>query len=176
MDSPKTPIESPSPIESPMESTHQDPITLESDGEVNSDGMELPTKPKESKAIKIKPNLSGNPLKRQRKLTSSIWDEFEMIDELDASGRMQCRCKKCGVKYIAESSHGTGNMLRHIKGCKGKIYRDVGQLLLRSNASGSISSDMEELCEQVAGMVMNEEEDGGEVDGSDTRMASRTIV
>ncbi|KAL2922049.1 putative AC transposase [Bienertia sinuspersici] len=63
-----------------------------------------------------------------------------MIDELDASGRMQCRCKKCGVKYIAESSHGTGNMLRHIKGCKGKIYRDVGQLLLRSNASGSVEA------------------------------------
>ncbi|KAL2931516.1 Zinc finger BED domain-containing protein DAYSLEEPER [Bienertia sinuspersici] len=31
-------------------------------------------------------------------------------------------------------------MLRHIKGCKGRIYRDVGQLLLRSNASGSVEA------------------------------------
>ncbi|KAL2932016.1 putative AC transposase [Bienertia sinuspersici] len=121
-----------------MESTHQDPITIESDDEVNSDGTEPPTKPKEAKTIKIKPNLIVNPLKRQRNLTSSIWVEFEMIDELDASGKIQCKCKKSGVKYIAESSHGTGNMRRHIKGCKGRVYRDVGQLLLRSNVSGSV--------------------------------------
>lgn len=83
-------------------------------------------------ASKLKPILSGKPVKRQRKLTSTVWDGFEMIDELDLNGNIQCKCKKCGVKYIAESSHGTGNLRRHLKSCKGKNYRDIGQLILQS--------------------------------------------
>ncbi|KAJ9538971.1 hypothetical protein OSB04_031704 [Centaurea solstitialis] len=49
-------------------------------------------------------------------------------------------CKICGAKYIAESSHGTGNMLRHRKSCKGKFFRDIGQLILQSNLNGSLES------------------------------------
>ncbi|KAI3766330.1 hypothetical protein L2E82_16384 [Cichorium intybus] len=64
---------------------------------------------------KQKPILIGNTLKRQRKLTSPVWDEFQILDQLDANGKFQCRCNKCGVTYIAESRHGTGNMLRHSK-------------------------------------------------------------
>ncbi|KAL2906354.1 putative AC9 transposase [Bienertia sinuspersici] len=63
-----------------------------------------------------------------------------MIDELDSLGRMQSKCMKCDAKYIAESSHGTGNMLRHIRSCKGKVYRDIGQMILQSNASGAVEN------------------------------------
>lgn len=100
-----SPFESPSPVE-----------TVESDDEVEVDDNGTPYT-----AAKLKPNLTGNLRKRQRKLTSSVWDHFVMIDELDNMGRMQCQCLKCGVKYIGESSHGTGNMHRHIKSCKGKV-------------------------------------------------------
>ncbi|KAL2934009.1 putative AC transposase [Bienertia sinuspersici] len=63
-----------------------------------------------------------------------------MIDELDSLGRMQSKCMKCDATYIAESSHGTGNMLRHIRSCKGKVYRDIGQMILQSNASGAVEN------------------------------------
>ncbi|KAL2936295.1 putative AC9 transposase [Bienertia sinuspersici] len=139
MDSPimETPI-----AQSPMESNIQ---VIESDDEVNN---ATPTQPSQKKTKK-KPNLSGNPLKRQRKLTSSVWDHFVMIDELDSLGRMQSKCMKCDAKYIAESSHGTGNMLRHIRSCKGKVYRDID----------SVESDMDQLCTQVLGMTVEDDDD-----------------
>ncbi|KAJ9547236.1 hypothetical protein OSB04_019779 [Centaurea solstitialis] len=98
------------------------------------------TSKKAKKASNLKPLLCGKPVKRQRKLTSTVWDDFELIDELDVNGNMQCKCKRCGVKYIAESSHGTGNMLRHRKSCKEKHYRDIGHLILQSNLNGSLES------------------------------------
>lgn len=78
-----------------------------------------------------------------------------MIDELDVLGRMQCKCIKCGTRYIAESSHGTGNMHRHLKACKGRVYRDIGQMILQSNASGSVENKactfkVDEFCELLA--------------------------
>ncbi|CAH1412223.1 unnamed protein product [Lactuca virosa] len=92
------------------------------------------------KAKKLKPNLSGNPVKRQRKLTSPVWKHFEMIDELDENGNIQCKCKKCGTKYIAKSSHGTGNMLRHARSCNTNNYADVGQLLIKTITNGSFGT------------------------------------
>lgn len=89
---------------------------------------------------KQKPNLSGNTLKRQRKLTSPVWDNFTIIDELDVNGNIQCQCNRCGSKYVAESSHGTGNLIRHAKTCKGKNFKDVGQLLLKTGMSGSLGT------------------------------------
>lgn len=142
----ETPLETlESPIESPMASPHPNAVCLESDDEVEvnndgHDGTQAPSKPEG--APKTKPNFTGNSNKRQRKLTSAVWDHFVMIDELDSSGKMQCKCIKCGVKYIAESSHGTGNMNRHIKNCKGRVYKDVGQLILQSNAHGALETKL----------------------------------
>ena len=55
---------------------------------------------------------------------------------------MLCKCKKCGTTYIAESSHGTGNLLRHKRACdlKHKSYKDVGQLLIQSNLKGTLGT------------------------------------
>lgn len=124
-----------SPIESPLES----PVNLDSDEEVNDNEPQ----PAARVPPTSKPNLTGDLLqgrKRVRKLTSDVWGHFDMIDELDIHGNIQCKCIKCGTKYIAESSHGTGNMRRHIKSCKGKVYRDVGQMILQSNASGIVEN------------------------------------
>ncbi|CAH1430443.1 unnamed protein product [Lactuca virosa] len=89
-----------------------------------------------------KPNFSGNPVKRKCKLTSRVWKAFEILKESDSKGNMLCKCKKCGTTYIAESSHGTGNLLRHKRACdlKHKSYKDVGQLLIQSNLKGSLGT------------------------------------
>ncbi|CAH1432163.1 unnamed protein product [Lactuca virosa] len=89
-----------------------------------------------------KPNLSGNPVKRKRKLTSRVWKAFEILKESDSKGNMLCKCKKCGTTYIAKSSHGTGNLLRHKRACDliYKSYKDVGQLLIQSNLKGSLGT------------------------------------
>ena len=55
---------------------------------------------------KLKPQ-TGNIKKRQRKLTSPVWDYFKILDEPDENGNLVCLCNRCEAKYIADSSHGT---------------------------------------------------------------------
>ncbi|KAL6540731.1 hypothetical protein OROMI_024614 [Orobanche minor] len=88
---------------------------------------------------KLKPN-NGNIKKRQRKLTSPVWEYFKILDDTDENGNLVCLCNRCGVKYIAESSHGTGNMLRHGRTCKGNTYKDVGQFILKTGLNGSLGT------------------------------------
>ncbi|KAL4573272.1 hypothetical protein LXL04_020071 [Taraxacum kok-saghyz] len=61
-------------------------------------------------------------------------------DDTNENGNLVCLCNRCGVKYIAESSHGTGNMLRHGKNCKGLTYKDVGQFILKTGLNGSLGT------------------------------------
>ncbi|KAL4564394.1 hypothetical protein LXL04_028458 [Taraxacum kok-saghyz] len=88
---------------------------------------------------KLKPN-TGIAKKRQRKLTSPVWEYFKILNDIDENGNLVCLCNRCGVKYIAESSHGTGNMLRHGKNCKGHNYKDVGQFILKTGLNGSLGT------------------------------------
>ena len=88
---------------------------------------------------KVKPN-TGITKRRQRKLTSPVWDYFTILDDIDANGNLVCLCNRYGVKYIAESSHGTGNMLRHGKSCKGHTYKDAGQFILKTGLNGSLGT------------------------------------
>ncbi|KAL2942223.1 putative AC transposase [Bienertia sinuspersici] len=76
--------------------------------------------------------------KCQRKLTSNVWENFEFLDVPDAQGNLLCKCKKCGQRYNAESRQGTGNLKRHIKKCKKRTFKDVGQLILDSSSFGSM--------------------------------------
>jgi len=85
-----------------------------------------------------KPVTCGKTHKRQRKLTSTIRENFTFI-EPDEEGNLWCKCKKCGQVYSGDSKYGTGNLKRHILNCKGKNVRDIGQLLLQSH-SGSLSN------------------------------------
>ena len=85
-----------------------------------------------------KPVADGKPPKRQRKLTSNVWEHYEFLKP-DADGNLFCKCKKCGQVYPGESKHGTGNLKRHLANCKKRNFRDIGQLLLESK-SGSLGN------------------------------------
>ena len=40
-------------------------------------------------------HISGKNFKRQRRLTSGVWVNFEFVDETDEDGNLLCKCKKC---------------------------------------------------------------------------------
>ncbi|KAL2924160.1 Zinc finger BED domain-containing protein RICESLEEPER 2 [Bienertia sinuspersici] len=77
--------------------------------------------------------------KRQRKLTSEVWADFEFIKP-QKNGELRCKCKRCGKDFNAESKSGTGNLKRHLDRCKKRCYRDVGQMLLESGSGGSLAN------------------------------------
>ncbi|XP_028102777.1 zinc finger BED domain-containing protein RICESLEEPER 1-like [Camellia sinensis] len=56
--------------------------------------------------------------------TSKAWDHFEKIKGID--GKDRAMCKYCKKEYIAGSkSHGTSNLLSHLKNCTKYPYRDT---------------------------------------------------
>uniref|UniRef100_A0A803L9F1 BED-type domain-containing protein n=1 Tax=Chenopodium quinoa TaxID=63459 RepID=A0A803L9F1_CHEQI len=115
-----------------------EPIDLpdsDSDDEV-SDSHQTESKKKTSNVTSL--NKPGIHFKRQRKLTSDVWANFEFLDKPDEQGNIICKCKKCGQKYNAESRQGTGNLKRHIKKCKKRTFKDVGQMIIDSSSSGSM--------------------------------------
>ncbi|KAL2895357.1 Zinc finger BED domain-containing protein RICESLEEPER 2 [Bienertia sinuspersici] len=123
-----------------------DPIPIdlaESDGERVQDShpVKASTK-KSSKKISNLTNLTkpGSHFKRQRRLTSEVWVNYEFLDEPDENGNLLCKCKKCGTTYNADSKNGTGNLKRHIQNCKRRNYLDVGQMIIDSSASGSLQN------------------------------------
>ena len=61
-------------------------------------------------------NITKNTSKRKRKLTSAVWNFFEMLP-LSADNKQRCKYKNCGTTYLAESKYGTSNMKRHIDAC-----------------------------------------------------------
>ena len=73
--------------------------------------------------------------KRQRRLSSGVWVHYDFLDEPDKDGNLICKCKKCGTTYNADSKNGTGNLTRHVKKCKRRTFRDVGQMLLSKTTS-----------------------------------------
>uniref|UniRef100_A0A803MZQ8 BED-type domain-containing protein n=1 Tax=Chenopodium quinoa TaxID=63459 RepID=A0A803MZQ8_CHEQI len=115
-----------------------EPIDLpdsDSDDEV-SDSHQTESKKKTSNVTSL--NKPGINFKRQRKLTSDVWANFEFLDKPDEQGNIICMCKKCGQKYNAESRQGTGNLKRHIKKCKKRTFKDVGQMIIDSSSFGSM--------------------------------------
>jgi hypothetical protein len=53
--------------------------------------------------------------------------------------------KFCDHKYIANSSHGTGNLQKHMKNCGGKTEHNIQQLLL-SGSQGNLSVSASKFC------------------------------
>ncbi|KAK1402022.1 hypothetical protein POM88_001627 [Heracleum sosnowskyi] len=72
----------------------------------------------------------------KRKLNSHVWDYFDIFVGPDKKQRG--KCKKCGTTYVCPSNYGTGNLIKHIKKCKTRVTRDIGQLLI-SREQGSVS-------------------------------------
>ncbi|CAO2838240.1 unnamed protein product [Amaranthus hypochondriacus] len=81
-------------------------------------------------------HIAGKNFKRQRRLTSGVWVNFEFVDETDEEGNLLCKCKKCAKTFRADSKMGTGNLIRHVKNCKMRTFRDVGQMILENSAAG----------------------------------------
>lgn len=83
--------------------------------------------------------------KRQRKLTSEVWNSFEFLDT-NENGELHCKCKQCGHVYNAETRMGTGNLKRHIKNCKKGRFKDIGQMVLDygTGSGGSLNSRLPE--------------------------------
>ena len=121
--------------------------------------------------------VDNNPKRgRKRRLTSQVWQYFEMIkpkvvkaketidgikssDAKEAEPKQRCKCKKCGTKFICDSKYGTGNLKRHIASCVRRDTRDVGQMLIDGQHLSIRSSkfDSEKFRELlVAAIVMHE--------------------
>ena len=114
-----------------MASNYEDsiPIDVDSNGEevVEVDSRD----PKKAATTQIgvyKPTSSaggvGKPPKRQRKLTSTVWEHYEFLPP-DAEGNLLCRCKHCGQTYPGDSSYGTENLKRHLGKCKREILKTL---------------------------------------------------
>ncbi|KAK2663318.1 hypothetical protein Ddye_001892 [Dipteronia dyeriana] len=93
---------------------------------------------------------------RTRKRTSKVWKSFQMIEN-DANGKARCKCKFCGQVFLCPSTHGTGNMRRHLDVCTKMKMHDVQQMLL-DNSSGTMSlsqyRDEDDLREAVAEAIV----------------------
>uniref|UniRef100_A0A803LRD6 BED-type domain-containing protein n=1 Tax=Chenopodium quinoa TaxID=63459 RepID=A0A803LRD6_CHEQI len=83
-----------------------------------------------------KPRLILTGKKRPRRLSSGVWVHFEFLDEPDENGNLICKCKKCGLRFNGDSKNETGNLHRHLKNCKQRSFRDVGQMILEKTSSG----------------------------------------
>ena len=130
---------------------HSMPIDVDAYGE---DVAEVDSKEANAKAKKPtligqhKPSSTalsdGKPPKRQRKLTSGVWEHYEFLPP-DEEGNLFCKCKKCGQTYSRDSKNGTENLKRHLVNCKRRNFRDNGQLLLDSRSSylGSRQSEFD---------------------------------
>ena len=73
---------------------------------------------------------------KTRKLRSSAWTLFEVIPFTEDKKKRD-KCKQCGIVYICESTHGTGNMLNHMQNCPKKRDGDVKQMLT-AHSKGNI--------------------------------------
>ncbi|XP_021757908.1 zinc finger BED domain-containing protein RICESLEEPER 2-like [Chenopodium quinoa] len=91
---------------------------------------------KNQKTSSGKPRVILTGKKRQRRLSSGVWVNFDFLDEPHQNGNLTCKCKKCGIHFNADSKNGIGNLYRHLKNCKQRSFRDVGQMILEKTSSG----------------------------------------
>jgi hypothetical protein len=77
------------------------------------------------------PSIHTNPMTKTRvqkkhKKTSIVWTHSDELPSKDPNDARICvKCKFCNHKYIANSSHGTENLHKHMKNCGGRIEHDI---------------------------------------------------
>ena len=80
-------------------------------------------------------------VQKKRKKTSIVLTHFDEVHSKDPNDkRIWAKCKFCDHKYVANSSHGTGNLQKHMKNCGGKTEHDIQQLLLSGNQGNLLVS------------------------------------
>jgi hypothetical protein len=73
------------------------------------------------------PSIHTNPMtkkkvQKKRKKTSTVWTHFDELSFTDPNDtRIWAKYKFCDHKYIANNSHGTGNLQKHMKVCGRKM-------------------------------------------------------
>ena len=72
--------------------------------------------------------------KKQKLTKSDIWVHYEILP-LGPDNKLRCKCKKCGMRYLCDSSYGTGNLRRHLGKCTRRDTKDIGQLFITSERS-----------------------------------------
>lgn len=70
--------------------------------------------------------------RKTRKTTSNVWTTFTKLPH-KPNEPQYCECIKCGTRYPASSSYGTGNLLRHQKLCEQNSTKDIGQYMISSS-------------------------------------------
>ena len=105
------------------------PIDVDSNGEEEVAESRDARKTTTVQTGAYKPVADGKPPKRQRKLTSTVWEHYQFL-EPDKDGNLFCKCKKCGQAYPGDSKYGTENLKTHLDLCKKRNFKDIGQLLL----------------------------------------------
>ncbi|PIA33846.1 hypothetical protein AQUCO_03900001v1 [Aquilegia coerulea] len=66
------------------------------------------------------------PLKRTKRLTSVVWNDFERVRKNDL---MVAICKHCNKKLSGSSTSGTSHLRNHLKRCLKKSNHDISQQL-----------------------------------------------
>jgi hypothetical protein len=86
--------------------------------------------------------MTKKKVQKKRRKTSTVWTYFDELPSTDPNDtRIWAKCKFCDHKYIANSSHGTGNLQKHMKVCGGKNDHDIQQMLLsRDQRTLSVSA------------------------------------
>ncbi|XP_027171948.1 zinc finger BED domain-containing protein RICESLEEPER 2-like [Coffea eugenioides] len=101
--------------------TYPNSISIEEDGDTgSSDSIEETghtnhqSQCPDTSAIgkkKLPPKATINMPGKKRRLSSEVWDYFDIIPKKDPNDELKCRCKKCGNEYSAESKSGTEKIL-----------------------------------------------------------------
>ncbi|XP_042408959.1 zinc finger BED domain-containing protein RICESLEEPER 2-like [Zingiber officinale] len=89
-------------------------------------------------AIKIK-QKKFNRQQKKRRLSSRVWSHFSMLPR-NSDGKLECKCNKCGAKYVADSKSGTGNLHRHIKKCVRMTTKEIGQYIIATDEGSCLTT------------------------------------
>jgi hypothetical protein len=90
--------------------------------------------------------MTTKKVQKKRRKTSTVWTHFDELPSTDPNDkRIWAKCKFCDHKYIANSSHGTGNLQKHMKVCGGKTDQDIQQMLI-SGDQGTLSVSASKFC------------------------------
>ena len=77
------------------------------------------------------------PLRKERKLTSKVWEEMSRITA--PSGEIVAQCNWCRKKLSGSSSTGTSHLTKHLNNCTARKYKSKGQLELQTRKNVATS-------------------------------------